>query len=88
MAGEAVRQYFTEGALDMIYYFSRGVPRLINQISDSALLSGYIYGAAQVDEKIMQEVINESPMTQITAFSPDKAKRKLHSENEALRLRT
>jgi len=60
------RKYFTDEAMNLIYKFSQGVPRLVNQICDSALLSGYIYELEQVDEKILIEVIGESPMTQIS----------------------
>jgi len=57
--------YFTDKALDLIYEFSRGVPRMINQICDSAFLTGYVVEAKVIDGKIMKEVIGESPMVQI-----------------------
>ncbi|MDZ4241198.1 MAG: hypothetical protein U1D99_00070, partial [Candidatus Omnitrophota bacterium] len=76
VASASGREYFTEEALQRVYEFSRGVPRLMNQICDSALLSGFIYGASIIDEKIMQEVIKESPMEQIAA-SAQKTIRKL-----------
>lgn len=66
VASESDRQYFTDGALEMIYEFSKGTPRLINQICDSAFLTGYIKEAAVIDENIVKEVINESPMTVIS----------------------
>ena len=66
MAGSALTKVFTEEAIKLVYEFSQGVPRLINQICDSALLSGYVYGTTRIDEKIMREVIAESPMQQIT----------------------
>ncbi len=59
------REFFTHGAIELVYDFSKGVPRLINQICDSALLTGYVKGVEVIDERIMKEVINESPMTQI-----------------------
>ncbi len=59
------KKYFTDGALERICEFTKGVPRLINQICDSAFLSGYICEAEQIDEKILEEVIGESPMVQI-----------------------
>ena len=65
VASASNREFFTGKALDVVYEFSSGVPRLINQICDSALLSGYIYGTDVIDEKIMREVIAESPMMQI-----------------------
>ena len=65
VASSSNREFFIEKALGLVYEFSSGVPRLINQVCDSALLSGYIYGVDVVDEKIMREVIAESPITQI-----------------------
>jgi len=79
VASNSEQQFFTDEALDMVYEFSKGVPRLINQICDSALLSGYIYGTKMVDAKIMQEVIKESPMTQIAA-SAHKAAQKMDGQ--------
>ncbi len=65
VASGSDRKFFTDGALDLIYKFSRGVPRLVNQICDSSLLSGYVAEATIIDEKILHEVIAESPMTLI-----------------------
>lgn len=59
-------EVFSDGAIDAIFSFSQGVPRLINQICDSALLTGYIRESKQIDSAIVNEVIGESPMVQIT----------------------
>ncbi len=67
------REYFTEGALFAIYKHTRGIPRLINQIADSALLNGFVYDKEKIDEELMLEVINESP-TKMIAASKLKAK--------------
>jgi len=50
---------FTPKAVDLVYAHSRGIPRLINLICDSALLSGYIYDTRKITEKIIQEVLKE-----------------------------
>lgn len=50
---------FTLKAIDAIYRHSRGIPRLINLIADSALLSGYVAETKQIDEKIINEVARE-----------------------------
>jgi general secretion pathway protein A len=81
VASNSNREFFTENALEMVYDFSNGVPRLINQLCDSALLSGYIYGADVVDEKIMKEVIAESPVMQISGGN--KTVRKLDEAEKA-----
>ena len=67
IASGSDRKYFTDGALDYVWSFSKGVPRLINQICDSALLNGFIYEKEIIDEALMKEVVSESPMTQITS---------------------
>ncbi len=65
VASGSNKVFFTDTAIEMIYQFSKGIPRLINQICDSAFLTGYIAEVKLIDEKIMEEVINESPMKQI-----------------------
>lgn len=72
IASGSNRQYFTDEAINIIYQYSKGVPRLINQICDSALLNGFIYEKDIIDELLMNEVINESPVMQITAQNKQK----------------
>ena len=72
VASESNRQYFTYEALNLVYQFSNGVPRLVNSICDSALLNGFIYEKEVIDGELMREVVNESPMTQISGQSMQK----------------
>jgi len=60
-------QIFTERALEMVIEFSGGVPRLINQICDSALLTGFVRDQRIIDADLMEEVISESPMRQLVS---------------------
>ncbi len=46
---------FTNVAIDEIYAFSKGIPRLINILCDHALLTGYARGAKKIDLEIVQE---------------------------------
>ncbi len=78
VASNSDRKYFTDEAIDLIYHFSKGIPRLVNQICDSALLSGYIYETEQIDARLVKEVIAESPMQQISRT--DVAKKKIDQE--------
>lgn len=50
---------FSIDAIDAIFEYSLGIPRLINLAADSALLSGYVYGTKHIDKKIVAEVIRE-----------------------------
>ncbi len=54
-----VADIFDRQALDSIYAYSRGIPRLINLVCDSALLSGYIYDTKSITEEIIGNVIKE-----------------------------
>lgn len=65
VASDSDREYFTPEALELVYRFSKGTPRLINQICDSALLTGYIREVTEINATLMMEVINESPMVVI-----------------------
>jgi len=67
VASQTNREYFTPEALRLVFKFSNGVPRLVNQICDFALLTGYVDGLKVIDEQTMQEVIGESPMNQLSA---------------------
>ncbi len=51
---------FSPEALQQVFMFSQGIPRLINYICDNALLSGFVYERNEIDGSLMQEVINES----------------------------
>jgi len=58
---------FSPRALDLIYEHSGGIPRVINLICDSALLSGYIYDSKKITEKIIGEVLKERDFNQEVA---------------------
>lgn len=66
LASQSKRKYFSDQALKMIYQYSKGTPRLINQICDSALLNGFIYEKEVIDLDLIREVIMELPTVQIT----------------------
>ncbi len=55
---------FTPEAVDLIYAHSAGIPRLINLVCDSALLSGYIYDKKHITGDIIKEVIKERDFNQ------------------------
>ncbi len=51
---------FTPAALDAMYEFAKGVPRLINYACDNALLTGFVYEKKTIDRDVMEEVAKES----------------------------
>lgn len=52
-------QVFTEGALNLIYEHSGGIPRRINNLCDLCLFSGYTYDKIIIDEEIVKREISE-----------------------------
>jgi general secretion pathway protein A len=50
---------FTDAAMRLIYRYSGGVPRLINILSDRALLGGYVKGKNQIDTQIVRKGVQE-----------------------------
>ena len=58
-AGNENADIFTQGAIDEIYKFSKGVPRLINLACNNALISGVVYGTKIITDDIAQEATGE-----------------------------
>ena len=50
---------FTDEAIKLIFDFTRGTPREINNVCDVALLVGSSRGAREIDEKAVAEVIKD-----------------------------
>jgi general secretion pathway protein A len=58
MAGQT-KKIFTDEAIKLVFDFTRGTPREINNICDIALLVGFSRQAKEIDEKIIAEVIKD-----------------------------
>ena len=50
---------FTKEALDSIYTFTKGTPRLINILCDRALLAGFVAETFLIDDKIINKCARE-----------------------------
>ncbi len=59
MAGQS-RRIFTDEAVKLIFDFTRGTPREINNLCDISLLIGYSKRVREIDEKIVAEVIKDT----------------------------
>lgn len=58
-AGSPKTRIFTDDAIDAIYKYSKGVPRLINIIADHAMLTAYLKGEAIVGASTIEECLPE-----------------------------
>ena len=56
-AGATRQDLFTPEAVALIYRASEGIPRLINNICDNALLTGFAMSAQQITPEIVTEVV-------------------------------
>lgn len=71
----APRHYpaFDKGAYRAIQNYSKGVPRLINQVCDKALLGAYVMGTTHICKKIVKEAImtmeGKSPSQDLEALN-------------------
>ncbi len=59
VAGGGGRVVFDRRAVDLVYDYSGGVPRLINTVCDKALLAGFVLGTATIKAKIVRTSIRE-----------------------------
>ncbi|HOP40290.1 MAG TPA: XrtA-associated ATPase [Geobacteraceae bacterium] len=59
IAGNRNAVIFDEGTIDIIYGFSRGIPRLINIICDFLMLSAFAEETNRMTKDLVQDVIGE-----------------------------
>ncbi len=59
VAGAARDDIFTPEAVQGVYYYARGYPRLVNILCDRAMLAAYADGAERVDRPLVDEVQRE-----------------------------
>ncbi len=57
--GSPYGEIFTREAIDEIYKYSKGVPRLINLVCNHALINGVVYDKRKIDVEIAREAVRE-----------------------------
>ena len=57
------RSILAPSALETIYSYSGGIPRVINVLCDNALLMGYAIGRKEIDAEIIREVAEDVNIT-------------------------
>jgi type II secretory pathway predicted ATPase ExeA len=58
----ATREIFTPAACESVHLASRGVPRLVNQICDYALVYAFTDGLDTVDASVIEQVVTDRRM--------------------------
>ncbi|MEO5937364.1 MAG: AAA family ATPase [Terriglobales bacterium] len=64
-AGGDGRSIFEPEAVEVMYTFSGGIPRLLNSIADNCLLAAYARNAATVDAITVQQVVEHLELTEV-----------------------
>ena len=59
LAGAKGVPYFTRPALWRVYFYSRGIPRLVNAVCDKALLAGYVEHSDRITHRMVGRAIRE-----------------------------
>jgi type II secretory pathway predicted ATPase ExeA len=67
VAGAEGRALFTPEALEVVYRYTGGIPRLINTLCDTALMSAFAVDAEQVDLPEMMAAIEELQWVEFAA---------------------
>jgi len=50
---------FTDAALQAVYTYSHGIPRLINMVCDQSLLTGYVQETHEISDTLVKEALTE-----------------------------
>ena len=64
-AGGDGRSIFQPDAVEVMYTFSGGIPRLLNSIADNCLLAAYSRNAREVDALTVQQVVEHLELTEV-----------------------
>ena len=59
VAGSEGKILFPRKSLDLIYRYSKGIPRLINQLCDKSLLAGYVYETFEIGPELVKRCMRE-----------------------------
>jgi len=82
IAGNQNAVVFQDGTIDMIYEFSRGIPRLINIICDFLMLAAYVEETRELSPDFVKEVIGD--IESENKYWKDEAPEKLYFGNESV----
>jgi type II secretory pathway predicted ATPase ExeA len=63
---------FTANAIETVYLYSSGIPRLVNVLCDSAMLTSYAVGKNEINTSIIREVAEDLRLTRGFGLSASK----------------
>jgi hypothetical protein len=72
-AGSDGREIFNAEAVEAIFAFSGGIPRLINSIADNCLLAAYAREIGVIDRRTVEQVADHLELKMAVVTSEDRA---------------
>ncbi|HEX8090501.1 MAG TPA: AAA family ATPase [Blastocatellia bacterium] len=69
VAGARDENLFEPEAIRMIHRYSDGIPRVVNNICDNALLTGFSHGSPRITASIIRDVVEELDLASAEAIS-------------------
>ncbi len=75
---------FSQKALDALYEYSKGIPRVINLLADRSMLTGFIKEARIIDDKIIRECAEETGVTETEGLKTKHSPRADKKDKSAL----
>jgi general secretion pathway protein A len=70
VVGSSSSKIFTPEAVDLIYEFAEGIPRVINKICDGALFAGFGSSTPKIDANMIKDVIAKEEIDYEEEFIP------------------
>jgi general secretion pathway protein A len=61
---------FTQEAIDEVFHYSKGIPRLINILGDNSLHVGYAMNEKQINQRVVREAVAELEDYEARSFGP------------------
>jgi len=72
LAGREISEIFTPEAINKVWEFARGNPRIMNLLCDRALLVGHSNSSPKIDSKIINKAIKDLDYLRVGKFRPSK----------------
>lgn len=70
IAGASGAPIFSEKAMDVVYQYARGIPRVVNLLCEHSLISAYVEQQRPIQPAIVEEVAREFQLDQVEPVAP------------------
>ncbi len=82
VAGADHRELFTDDAIETVFRYSKGIPRVINILCDAALVYGFADELPLIDARIVEDVVNDKKAAGL--FDPSREKGPVGGKRQSL----